>query len=157
MQVQFGKFMLDTESRQLRHGDIERHLSPKAFELLRLLIECRPAAISKAQLHERLWPSTFVVGCHAHEPCRGIAQRARGIAAAVALSAHGPSVRLRVQGSRDRAGIAPHACRSPAVLDYLGIRAGRPRRGRTPAGSRSRCRRLARVSQRLPAPRADSR
>ena len=60
MQVQFGKFMLDTESRQLRHGDTERHLSPKAFELLRLLVECRPTAISKAQLHEQLWPSTFV-------------------------------------------------------------------------------------------------
>jgi DNA-binding winged helix-turn-helix (wHTH) protein len=49
-----------TRSRQLRHGDKERHLSPKAFELLRLLIECRPAALSKAQIHERLWPSTFV-------------------------------------------------------------------------------------------------
>jgi DNA-binding winged helix-turn-helix (wHTH) protein len=60
MQVQFGKFTLDTESRQLRYGGIERHLSPKAFELLRLLIECRPAAVSKAQLHDRLWPSTFV-------------------------------------------------------------------------------------------------
>jgi DNA-binding winged helix-turn-helix (wHTH) protein len=60
MQVQFGRFRLDTESRQLRHGDTERHLSPKAFELLRMLIECRPAALSKAQLHERLWPSTFV-------------------------------------------------------------------------------------------------
>ena len=60
MQVQFGKFTLDTESRQLRSGDGERHLSPKAFELLRVLIECRPAALSKAQLHERLWPETFV-------------------------------------------------------------------------------------------------
>jgi len=60
MQVQFGKFTLDTESRQLRHGDAERHLSPKAFELLRVLIECRPNALSKAQLHEQLWPSTFV-------------------------------------------------------------------------------------------------
>jgi DNA-binding winged helix-turn-helix (wHTH) protein len=60
MHVQFGKFTLDTASRQLRHGGIERHVSPKAFELLRLLIECRPAAVSKAQLHDRLWPSTFV-------------------------------------------------------------------------------------------------
>jgi DNA-binding winged helix-turn-helix (wHTH) protein len=60
MLVRFGKFTLNTESRQLRHGDVERHLSPKAFELLSALIECRPAALSKAQLHERLWPSTFV-------------------------------------------------------------------------------------------------
>ncbi len=60
MQVRFGEFTLDTESRQLRRGDAERHLSPKAFELLRLLIENRPRALSKAELHERLWPSTFV-------------------------------------------------------------------------------------------------
>ena len=60
MQVRFGEFTLDTESRQLRQGNAERHLSPKAFELLRLLIENRPRALSKAELHERLWPSTFV-------------------------------------------------------------------------------------------------
>jgi DNA-binding winged helix-turn-helix (wHTH) protein len=60
MQVHFGEFTLDTDSRQLLKGDIQRHLSPKAYELLRLLIESRPRALSKAELHERLWPSTFV-------------------------------------------------------------------------------------------------
>jgi DNA-binding winged helix-turn-helix (wHTH) protein len=60
MQVRFGDFTLDTESRQLRRGEAECHLSPKAFEFLRLLIENRPRALSKAELHERLWPSTFV-------------------------------------------------------------------------------------------------
>ena len=35
MNVRFGEFTLDTESRQLRQGDLERHLSPKGFELLR--------------------------------------------------------------------------------------------------------------------------
>jgi DNA-binding winged helix-turn-helix (wHTH) protein len=60
MQVLFGEFTVDTDSRQLRHGDADRHLSPKAFEFLRLLIENRPRALSKAELHERLWPSTFV-------------------------------------------------------------------------------------------------
>jgi len=60
MQFRFGPFMLDTESRQLREHDAERHLSPKAFELLRLLVENRPRALSKAELHERLWPAVFV-------------------------------------------------------------------------------------------------
>jgi DNA-binding winged helix-turn-helix (wHTH) protein len=60
MQVRFGEFTIDTESRQLRRGDAECHLSPKAFEFLRLLIENRARALSKAELHERLWPSTFV-------------------------------------------------------------------------------------------------
>jgi DNA-binding winged helix-turn-helix (wHTH) protein len=60
MRIRFGEFTLDTDSRQLRWGDAERHLSPKGFDLLRLLVENRPRALSKAELHERLWPSTFV-------------------------------------------------------------------------------------------------
>ena len=60
MLVQFGDFTLDIDSRQLRCGGDERHLSPKGFELLRLLIESRPKAVSKSELHDRLWPSTFV-------------------------------------------------------------------------------------------------
>jgi DNA-binding winged helix-turn-helix (wHTH) protein len=60
MQVRFGEFMLDTESRQLLRDKTDRHLSPKAFELLHLLLESRPRALSKAELHSRLWPSTFV-------------------------------------------------------------------------------------------------
>ncbi len=60
MQVRFGRFTLDTDSRQLRQGDKEQHLSPKALDLLRLLIDSRPRALSKAELHERLWPSVFV-------------------------------------------------------------------------------------------------
>jgi DNA-binding winged helix-turn-helix (wHTH) protein len=60
MQLRFGDFTLDTDSRQLRRDDTERHLSPKAFEALCLLAANRPRALSKAELHERLWPSTFV-------------------------------------------------------------------------------------------------
>ena len=60
MQVRFGEFTVDTGSRQLRQGDTERHLSPRAFEFLCLLLLNRPRAFSKAELHERLWPSTFV-------------------------------------------------------------------------------------------------
>jgi DNA-binding winged helix-turn-helix (wHTH) protein len=36
------------------------HLSPKAYELLSILLEARPRAIAKTELHERLWPATFV-------------------------------------------------------------------------------------------------
>jgi DNA-binding winged helix-turn-helix (wHTH) protein len=60
MQVRFGEFSLDTESRQLLKDGAERHLSPKAFDLLLLLLESRPRALSKGELHERLWPATFV-------------------------------------------------------------------------------------------------
>jgi len=60
MQVQFNEFILDTETRQLHQGAAERHLSPKAFDLLRLLVENRPRVVPKAELRQQLWPSTFV-------------------------------------------------------------------------------------------------
>jgi DNA-binding winged helix-turn-helix (wHTH) protein len=60
MQVRFGDFAVDTDSRQLRRGGTERHLSPKGFEFLCLLLANRPRALSKAELHQRLWPTTFV-------------------------------------------------------------------------------------------------
>jgi DNA-binding winged helix-turn-helix (wHTH) protein len=56
----FGGFVLDYHTRQLLDDGAEIHLSPKAFELLAFLFENRPRAVSKAELQERLWPSTFV-------------------------------------------------------------------------------------------------
>src|SRR5262245_49255434 len=60
MRFQFGPFSLDTETRQIARADEPIHVSPKAFELLTALVEARPRALSKADLHERLWPDTFV-------------------------------------------------------------------------------------------------
>jgi DNA-binding winged helix-turn-helix (wHTH) protein len=61
-QLSFGPFTLDLETRQLLRDPERRpvHLSPKAYELLRVLVENRPKAIAKADLHEQLWSSTFV-------------------------------------------------------------------------------------------------
>jgi len=56
----FGRFILDNQTRQLLRDSEELHLSPKAFELLTMLLIHRPRAVSKAELQERLWPSTFV-------------------------------------------------------------------------------------------------
>ena len=58
--LRFGPFVLDTDTRQLLLDDEEIHLAPKAFELLLLLLVNRPRALSKSELQERLWPSTFV-------------------------------------------------------------------------------------------------
>jgi DNA-binding winged helix-turn-helix (wHTH) protein len=60
--VQFGEFILDTGARRLiRKDGTDVHLSTKAFDLLRLLVERRPAVLDKAALHAHLWPRTFVV------------------------------------------------------------------------------------------------
>lgn len=58
--MRFGPFSLSEETRQLLKGGAEVHLSPKAFDLLLLLVANRPKALAKADLLERLWPDTFV-------------------------------------------------------------------------------------------------
>lgn len=60
MPVQFGPFAFDIETRELRGSSGRVHLTPKAFELLALLIEERPKAVSKQRIQESLWPDTFV-------------------------------------------------------------------------------------------------
>ena len=60
MTVSFGDLTLDTDTRQVRRGAVAVHISPKAFELLTALVDVRPRALSKADLHERLWPDTYV-------------------------------------------------------------------------------------------------
>ena len=57
----FGSFRLDAATRQLRRDDHEVSLSPKAFQLLLFLVANRDRAVSKQELHQHLWPSTFVV------------------------------------------------------------------------------------------------
>jgi DNA-binding winged helix-turn-helix (wHTH) protein len=53
--------IVDSDTRQLLRDGQPITLSPKAFQLLQLLIEHRPKALSKSELHDRLWPNTFVV------------------------------------------------------------------------------------------------
>lgn len=60
MRLGFGDLVLDIGTRQLLRGGEELRLSPKAFELLKLLIDDRPRAMSKNELIERLWPNTYV-------------------------------------------------------------------------------------------------
>jgi DNA-binding winged helix-turn-helix (wHTH) protein len=60
MHVLFADCELDTSARQLFRQSRAVHLSPKAFELLKTLVEERPRAISKQELLERVWPGVFV-------------------------------------------------------------------------------------------------
>jgi DNA-binding winged helix-turn-helix (wHTH) protein len=60
MQTRFEDCVLDPSTRELLRGGKAIHLSPKAFELIELLLAERPKAVSKAEIHQRLWPKTFV-------------------------------------------------------------------------------------------------
>jgi len=60
MRVLLGECEFDSGRRLLlRYGRAEP-LSPKAFQLLELLLDRRPEAVAKAELLDRLWPGTFV-------------------------------------------------------------------------------------------------
>ena len=61
MRIAFGEFVLDLGTRELRRHGRPCALSPKAFELLRLLVANRPRALAKQELFDRLWPDVVVV------------------------------------------------------------------------------------------------
>jgi len=60
VRIRFGPFVLNLDTRQLTEDNREIHLTPKAFELLTMLLQDRPKVLSKAALQNRLWPDTFV-------------------------------------------------------------------------------------------------
>ncbi|HEX9163955.1 MAG TPA: winged helix-turn-helix domain-containing protein [Thermoanaerobaculia bacterium] len=60
MPLRFGQFELDDARRQLLRDGEEVHLAGKQFHLLQILVAHRPNAISRQELYDRLWPSTFV-------------------------------------------------------------------------------------------------
>ena len=60
MRASFGGFTLDADTRQLADGSRVLHLSPKAFALLLLLLERRPAVVQKGEIASRIWPGVNV-------------------------------------------------------------------------------------------------
>jgi len=62
MRLLFGDFVLDPGTRQLRRAGEDRHLGPKAFELLELLLRRRPNLVAKETIRDCLWPGTFISG-----------------------------------------------------------------------------------------------
>jgi len=60
MRFGFDDFVVDFSARELRRAGTPVHLEPKALDFLELLIGSRPRVVTKAEILERLWPSTFV-------------------------------------------------------------------------------------------------
>ena len=61
MQLRIDDCIIDTDSRQVLQCGHRVPLSPKAFQLLAVLAEARPKALSKDELHGVLWANTYVV------------------------------------------------------------------------------------------------
>ena len=58
--VTFGACVLDLRTRELRTNGTAVALPPKMFRLLTVLLDHRPRALSKAELHQRIWDEAFV-------------------------------------------------------------------------------------------------
>jgi DNA-binding winged helix-turn-helix (wHTH) protein len=66
MRIVFGDCELDSDRRLLlRHGR-PTPLSPKAFQLLELLVDRRPEAVAKSELLDHLWADVFVSDASLH-------------------------------------------------------------------------------------------
>ena len=57
---EFGPFLLDPAKRSLLRDGIPQPMTPKAFDLLALLVRHRARVLSKEELLSTLWPETFV-------------------------------------------------------------------------------------------------
>ena len=60
MVIRFRDCVLDRDARALVRGGLTVHLTPKAFDVLALLLSERPRALKKAEILDRVWPGTFV-------------------------------------------------------------------------------------------------
>ena len=52
--------VVDVGARLVRREGVDVHLAPKAFDLLVILVEHHPNAVSHEQLHAALWPGVHV-------------------------------------------------------------------------------------------------
>lgn len=60
MRLAVGEWVYDSDTREVIRDGLAVPLSPKAFALLELLIDRRPNAVSKTEIHEHLWRGIFV-------------------------------------------------------------------------------------------------
>jgi DNA-binding winged helix-turn-helix (wHTH) protein len=60
MRLAFGDCVFDSLTRELRRAGAPVALAPKSFQLLELLLRHRPQAMSRAEIQDALWPSTYV-------------------------------------------------------------------------------------------------
>jgi DNA-binding winged helix-turn-helix (wHTH) protein len=115
MRLKFGDSVFDSDIREVTRGGQPLAISPKAFALLDLLLECRPKALSKAEIHSRLWPDVHVseanlanlvvelrsaLGDDARKPriIRTVARFGYALIASVALERSGAASRPDVHG-----------------------------------------------------------
>jgi len=66
MPLMFRDLSFDAAARRVSRAGREIKLTRKAFDLLAMLVDRRPEAVSKDDIHARLWPDTFVAEITLH-------------------------------------------------------------------------------------------
>ncbi len=116
MRIVFGDCELDSGRRVLLRHRRPTPLSPKAFQLLELLLDRRPEAVPKAELVETLWAETFVSDASLHNLVAEI------------RAALGDNPRAaRYIRTVPRYGYAFHGDARPAAADVFSSRSSGPR------------------------------
>lgn len=125
MRTRFAECVLDTDARELRRCGRVAHLTPKAFDLLCLLVESRPRALSRAQILDRIWPKTFVaesnLACLVKEIRRALDDDAR--APRFVRTAHGHGYAFCAEAAPAADGASTAAGASACRLNWPGHRA----------------------------------
>ena len=124
MRIRFGDCRFDTDARQLFRKSETVPLSPKAFELLRVLIEQRPRALAKDELLDRVWPGVFVSPASLarviNEIRRGVGDRTR--TNRIIRTLHGFGYAFVAEGEEDT---PPDRSRSSATVCTCWLSCGR--------------------------------
>jgi DNA-binding winged helix-turn-helix (wHTH) protein len=140
MSLRFAGCVLDVEARQLFRGRNEVELSPKAFETLRVLVESRPRALTKAELLDRVWPGVFVseasVAKAVSEIRERLGDRAHGGRIVRTVHGYGYAFSANVEddgpNQRRQSDAPPRACWLVSGARTLSLRSGEQILGRDP-------------------------
>ena len=60
MRLGFGDCLFDPDRRELTRAGAVVHAGPKTLRLLEVLLDARPRALTKDEIHKAIWPGTFV-------------------------------------------------------------------------------------------------
>jgi hypothetical protein len=122
--MRFGPLALDVVARQVSSGQVALHLTPKAFELLALLVREAPRVVPKAELHQELWRETFVSDAALASLVKELRRelRERGRAADLIRTVHGVGYALAAAEPREAIGPGQRGGRR-AVWRYAAVMA----------------------------------
>ena len=103
----FGRFVFDSRLRALSCDGATVELSPKAFALLEVLVEARPAPVPKEVLYDRLWPKTFVDAGNLHNLVSEIRSALGDASHQIVRTIHGVGYAFDPRNIHVTSGLAP--------------------------------------------------